>query len=155
MASIPDVARAKLLLISYGGWFGPPVIRWGNRLLDGRKRLTAWSDLSKPGDPPTIVATGQRSAARLVLLAGHADRAYEILGESIWYDSTTAALLQVPPEIGSALVAQHRQAQRKPRKRPRRRAEVVSRLRALYIECIERGHELTPGDLREVLDDWA
>jgi len=78
-----------------------------------------------------------------------------MLGESIWYDQTTAALLNVPPEIGAALVAFHRKSRPKRRRAPRRRAAVVSRLRALYFECTERGHELTPDDLREVLDDWA
>ena len=155
MASIPDVQYAKFLLFSYGGWFGPPLVEWQGTPIDGRKRLAGWTALSMLGKPPTTVATDLRSAARLVLLAGHADRAYSMLGASIPYDATTAALLRVPPEVGASLVAQHRRARRRPRKAPRRREQVVKRLRSLYLECSERGRELKLNDLREVLDDWA
>lgn len=154
MPFIPTVSRACLLLRNFGGWFGGPVIKQGGKVIDGRKRLEAWTLLSKPGQPPTVVVRTAREAARLVLLAGHADRAHAMLGESIGYDENTAALLHVPAEVGAALVGYHKRARRKRRPAPRRRSEVVNRLRALYFETAERGHEPTLDDLREALGDW-
>jgi len=109
-----------------------------------------------PGSPPELVAPNKREAGRLLLLAQHVRRAHDLLGETIPYDLNTAVLLRVPPEVGASLVAHvRRELTRKPRRAPRRRQEVIDRLRALYLECTQHGHQLTPADLREVLGDWA
>jgi hypothetical protein len=158
MPFLPDVSHARLLLKDFGGWFGPPCIRLesaSGKLLDGRKRWTAWQELAFPDEPPTLVAGNRRDAGRLLVLAQHFERAAQVLGDSIPYDRNTAALLRVPPELGAGLVAQARKLHRKPRRVPRRRAEVINRLRRLYLDTIEHGHELKPADLRDVLGDWA
>ena len=158
MPVIPDVARARLLLQSYGGWFGPPVIRMGSatgRVIDGRKRQKAFFECCLPGKPPTLVARNKREAGRLLLLAQHVRRAHDMLGDSIPYNADTAVLLRVPREVAAALVAHVNRSGRRRRPRPRRRAEVIDRLRNLYIDCIEHGHELKVADLRDVLGDWA
>ena len=158
MPQIPDVARARLLLQNWGGWIGPPVIRLGSdsgRIVDGRKRSRAFYELCLPGKPPTMVARNKREAARLLLLAQHVRRAHDLLGDSIPYNSDTAILLRVPAEVGAALVAHVKRTGRRKRPRPRRRQEVIDRLRALYQDCIEHGRELSVADLRDVLGDWA
>jgi hypothetical protein len=147
-----------MLFESFGGWFGPPCIRLTNksgRLLDGRKRWKAWGELCMPGEPPVLIAIDKRAGGRLLLLAHHVDRAYEMLGASIPYDANTAALLRVPPEVGAALVAHVKRTGRTRRAPPRRREEVIKRLRRLYLDCIEEGHPPTPADLRDVLGEWA
>ena len=154
MPFLPSEERARLLLISYGGWFGGPVVRLDEQVLDGRMRLAAWHALCFKGDPPTIRSHDQRDAARLLLLAGHVRRAHDLLGDSIFYTIDTAALLRVPPEVGAELVSF---AKRRHRKRPRQRRalDVVRRLKQLYLDCVQGCHELTPADLREILQDWS
>ena len=158
MPLLPDVPRARLLLESFGGWFGPPCIRFESKtgkLLDGRKRWTAFHELCFPGEPPLFIAVDKRSAGRLLLLAQHVDRAHAMLGDSIPYDSNTAAMLRVPPEVGASLVAHVRRSGGKRRAPPRRRAEVINRLRDLYVECSQHGRVVKTADLREVLGEWA
>jgi len=155
MPFLPSVSHANLLLRNFGGWFGGPVIKQGGKVVDGRKRLSAWQQLSMRGTPPTVIVRTAREAARLVLLAGHTERAYTMLGSTIVYSLDTAALLHVPPEVGAALVAHHHRTRKKrPRPRPRRRSDLVNRLRTLYFETAERGHEPSLQDLRDVLGDW-
>lgn len=159
MPQIPDVPRARLLLQSYGGWIGPPAIKLGSdtgKLIDGRKRVRAFNELCMPGSPPVLVARNKREAARLLLLAHHVRRAHDLLGDSIPYNVDTAILLRVPPEIAAMLV-QHvnRHQGRRHRPRPRRRQEVIDKLRALYLDCLDGHRQLTLADLREVLGDWA
>lgn len=154
MACLPDVARARLLVENYRAWFGGPVIRLGGKVVDGNKRLAAWRALQMTGSVPTLVAKDARDAARLVLLAGHVERAAQMLGDSIPYDINTATTLRVPPEVGAALVAYQRKRNRPPARRSRKRADVVSKVQTLYLRSVE-GECVRPEDLLDALGDWA
>ena len=142
-------------MISFGGWFGGPLVRFEGEVVDGRKRLDAWRVLMCPGDPPELVADTRKRAGQLLLLAGHVDRAAAILGDAFVYDANTAAMLRVPQEVGALLVAYKRPRRTRPRGAPRRRQVVIDELRRLLLDVTERGRELTPHDLRLVLGDWG
>lgn len=152
---LPDAERARFLIQSFGGWFGPPAFKLGDVVLDGRKRLIAWKQLAMPEKAPILVARTRREAGRLLVLAHHFDRAHELLQDSIPYNLDTATLLRVPPELAAGLVAHVRGTRKRRRPAPRRRQEVIDRLRCLYLDTIERGHELRAADLRDVLGEWA
>lgn len=122
-------------------------------MLDGSKRLAAWRFLGFAGEPPTIEPRDRRSCARLLLLAGHVERAHELLGDSIPYDLNTAALLRVPPEVAATLVG-HVRRRGKHRPPPRRRQEVIDRVRELYLRAVEAGEPITPDDLARALGSW-
>lgn len=157
MTALAGVSEARQLLLFWRSWFGPPAVWHDGKLIDGRIRVAAWHSACMPGEYPRLAVATQRDAARALLLAGHADRAHAMLGDSIAYDGNTAALLRVPPEVGARLVMHARKLQKRVAKRqrpPRRRETVVVAVRNLYIAATEAGATISPEDLLEALGDW-
>lgn len=143
---------------AFGCWVGTPVIEWQGRVLDGRRRLACYQ-LSVP--PPRVVAKTMRDAGRLLALAGHPERAVELLGESVSWDESLSVWLRLPPWLVAPLLAARAKLNREQRRKPPRkgpsfkRERVVRRLRQL-LASVEQGHvEATPDQLRWALGPWA
>lgn len=178
MERLKDAESTKVLLMAWGGWFGPPmVVELGNPLhrgcdahvWDGRKRLAAWELLAMPGDPPERNCVSRIVAARLVCLAEHYQRAARMLGKQFDWTARPhdiALLLRVPLEQATALRAAATgkpgagartdlAKEKKQSKYWRRRSHVVQRMRRLYRDSLETTEPVTSDDLRNALGDWA
>jgi len=147
----------RLLFAIYGCWFGPPVVEYDGRVIDGRQRLGVLGSFE---NAPRVVARHFRDAARLLVCAGHHDRALELLRDRVALDETIGAVLHLPPCLVAPLLALHARQLRerrrnRPRKAPRRRAHVVENMRRLVVGMAQGSFEGTPEELRAALGEWA
>ncbi len=159
MERLFSVDDAKLLIVAWSGWFGPPLVRYHGDVIDGRKRHAAWRALCIPGDPPVVQVTHPTNAARVLLLAGHPGRALDLPGVGDLVEGAEW-VLRVPKSYIAILRAEqaHRRRQCSPharRRRPRVRAAVVARVRRLYLDSLEGLVTVTPDALRNALGEWV
>jgi hypothetical protein len=150
---LADRDDARALFALFGRWFGPPVLVFRSKLIDGRKRAVPFRALFHE-DPPTHVARDELEVVRFLVAVEHYDRALEHLPQSVAIDNQLASLLLLEPARVAPLVALARHTGRRSRdRRKRRRTSVVVALRDLYVASLE-GHSVTPEDLRDALGEW-
>jgi len=87
------VARFKKVFIAIGcQWFGPPVLRFEGRLLDGAARLAALKALAvETRDLPTFAAETPRQAARALFYAGEHERLVALFASRLSLGADTKA----------------------------------------------------------------
>lgn len=143
-------------MISFGGeWFGPPVLVFCGRVVDGRIRSAAARGIV--AKPPTQYALHANHVVRWLVAAGHVERAlgYVTSTGAGGLDRVDLARFGLPHEQEAQMLAAFRGVVRRVQKRqPRRALQVVGRLRDLRLRAIEDGDPITVADLSEALGDW-
>lgn len=145
------------LMTAAGGWYGLPALIYRGRVLDGRRRIAIATAYHLPVRR-TDAATWN-DAARMLTLAGHDDRAVELLREQgLECSRASVALLRLAPSVAARLLASWRtfeqRARPQSRSGPKRlNARVVTRLRQLVADCEERGTDATLAELQAIMAD--
>ena len=81
--------RAVALAREFHGWFGPPILVQYGAIIDGRTRYAALTAYDSQTFPRVDVSRETRTAARLLALYGHPDRAWHQIPEE-WRDSAAS-----------------------------------------------------------------
>lgn len=157
---LTDEKHARTLLAMYQGWFGPPVLLFRQKVIDGHKRLAAWRGLAFAEAPPQVEAESIWRAARYLCAAEHYDRAAEVLQGTLDHRTVSEVLL-LPEHMCAPLVALLKRRgpwtirERVQAHGPRRRTmQVVKRVRELYVRAVEDGLTVEPKHLKEALGEW-
>jgi hypothetical protein len=154
---LSSVEQARGLLIAFGrAWFGPPVVLWKGKPVDGRKRMAAASALGIAW--PTYEPAREGLVLRALIAAGHVERALARvvpLGTRVSFDRADLVRYVLTQEEEAQVLAAFRgQLPRVQRSAPRRALNVVNRLRDLYARAVENGDPATPEELRYCLGEW-
>jgi|WetSurMetagenome_2_1015567.scaffolds.fasta_scaffold01038_17 hypothetical protein len=131
------------------GWFGPPRVIYRGRVIDGRERSACAEELGQSMTTHTTVAKHSRHAARLLVAAGHYERAAQLgLFPFDSADSRTCLQWAGLDKPSKAIVPKRVHE-------PRIRAQAIERLKSTIARAKERGEDTIPiFDLREILARW-
>jgi hypothetical protein len=131
------------------GWFGPPKVVFHGREIDGRERSAIADELGLSTAKHTTIARHPRHAARLLIAAGHYDRAAQLgLFPFDANDSKTCLQWAGLDKPAKAII---------PRRvhEPRIRAQAIERLKAAINTAKANGRDAIPiYDVREILARW-
>lgn len=151
-----DIESARMLLVRYDGWFGPPAIYLENELLDGRLRTQAFNALKFRETQRCIVrARIPGDAVLLLCTAGHYDRAKALLPAGIETIQDGAAYCCCSTEDIAPMFAKRPRKcpPMKPRTTPRRR-QAIEQMAILYREAREGTGFVSAEQIKKVLDPW-
>jgi hypothetical protein len=131
------------------GWFGPPKVMYRGQVIDGRERAAVADELGLTTAAHTTMARNSRQAARLLIAAGHYDRAAQLgLFPFDPADSKTCLQWAGLDKPAKAII---------PRRvhEPRIRAQAIDRLKATLERARARGEDTIPiYDVKEILSRW-
>jgi len=131
------------------GWFGPPKVMYRGRVIDGRERAAVADELGLSTTAHTTTARNNRQAARLLIAAGHYDRAAQ-LGLFPFDSSDSKTCLQWAglDKPAKAIVARRIHE-------PRVRAQAIERMKSTIARAKARGDETIPiYDVQDILARW-
>lgn len=150
--------RAALLIRYYGGWFGPPALLHRGTYIDGRSRIEALkaSPLIRTKlSTHTLETRTDSDAARFLMLAGHHQRALELVPEALRHGiSDVATFCDLSREEVALAFPRQRPVRMKQLTTPRRR-QAIERIAQLLRE----GEQSADGKvhvsrIREALGPW-
>jgi hypothetical protein len=131
------------------GWFGPPKVMHRGRVIDGRERAAVADELGISTAPHTTVTKNNRHAARLLIAAGHYERAAQ-LGLFPFDSRDTRTCLQWAGLDRPAKAIVPKRVHE-----PRVRAQAIERMKATIARAKARGEETIPiFDVQEILARW-
>jgi hypothetical protein len=131
------------------GWFGPPKVVYRGHLIDGRERAAVADELGLSTANHTTVAKYPRHAARLLIAAGHYDRAAQLGLFPFDSNDSKTCLQWVGLDKPAKAISPRRVHE------PRIRAQAIERLKSAINTARENGRDAIPiYDVREILARW-
>jgi hypothetical protein len=156
----PRAESVKKLFVASQTWWGPPVLTFRGRILDGRARLRAWQELRFAHAPPSYDAPTSRDAARVLFFAQHFDRILTDFPELDLTADNVAQVLRIEESDASILRAVLRRGRYAPRAVQQRRChpqrrDALTQILKLVARAIEDGQQTVPvSDLKRSLRAW-
>jgi hypothetical protein len=131
------------------GWFGPPKVIYRGKVIDGRERSAVADELGLSTANHTTVARYPRHAARLLIAAGHYDRAAQLGLFPFNPDDSKTCLQWAGLDKPAKAISPRRVHE------PRLRAQAIDRLKATIERAIARRESTIPiHDVKEILIRW-
>lgn len=159
----PTVQRMKPILGPTGEWVGPPVlvlkllILPGEMILDGRRRLAEHKERGLSYEPPRYVARSHMEALKLLIHAGHHQRAadHALVYAPEFVEKTTSYLEHAFELSRHKLIPFVQALQPDQRhKLPRRAMQVVNRVKKLEDKLRTEGRKATIDEVAACLGEF-
>ena len=158
MAAAERTDEFEAIFREYRHWFGPPVIFFGGKPIDGRRRIAAWETLPsalKCVPCPTICAPTHGDAARLLCVAGHYNRAREYIPDTLTDLRDIAAYCHARIELVAPIRAAERgRYVRRVRNRVAARRDTLAHIRRILIDADRRASDIDRELIRAALSPW-
>lgn len=151
-----DSETARLLLQSWGTWFGAPPVEFGGQLVDGRVRFREAVSLGMGAAvPKRLVVILRSDVAKYLCLAGHFDRAREYVPSMLIDARDVAAYCHCRIEVVAPMCRKiHLVVPRMRVHTPAARRRAIERI-AIALRAAEQGDGFVSAEqLRKALEQW-